>query len=1104
MNTRLYTRLLLTCTALFTLFSGSRLFAQAESGTVVGTVVDQAGAAVSGAQVIVTHDATKFSRTVTTNANGQYVANLFPTGILTVTVEHPGFQRLVRNGIQLTAADTQTVDLQLALGNVQQTVEVTGQASLVQSQSAAVSTLVTNQQIVETPLNGRSFVQLLPLMPGGSPTSSVMTAAVGAYAGQRTDVSVAVNGSLPNNNSYLIDGIYNKDMWVNYLVLVPSVDAIQEVRVLASNYTVEYGAAAGATTVVQSKSGGNAYHGDAYEFLRNSDMDANTFFNNLGGAPRAAFQRNEFGSTLGGPIRKNKTFFFGDYQGTRIRQPSNSVQSIPTLTQSKAVMTGNFSAVTSTPLYDPYTITSAGLRAPYPGNIIPASELDPLAAKLMSLLPTPTNGASTRNFLFSPENAETDDQFDIRVDHNLSGSDRIFFKFSRLDTFGVSAGSLPSNPNAPINVGAFLTGGIVTTLGNWTTTLNYVKVFGGHIVNEVRLGLIRPRYDDTLALGSQAPIAQELGIPGINISNRSGGLPGYGISGYATIGNTAQFPDENHTLTYQYEDVLNIVKGSHTFKMGGRYLRHDMNGFTVQSARGAYTFTGEFTRQIGGTGGGLALADFALGAFNGATRSVQEGVFGMRMWETGFFFEDAWRVSNRLTVTYGLRHEMQSPPYEVNNQWSNFNINTGIFDLAGVNGNSRSLVRLDTNNFAPRAGLTYLLTRDGKTVLRSGGGFFYVESWNMGKELHQNPPLTVGQTYTPDQNAAPPFTISAGLPLPVQPTLTNPATLNSGYTLEYDPSIRIPKVIQWSIGVQRELTSSLLLEVSYVGTRGLDLLNSINANQPVPGPGVLNPRRPLYAMDPLLGDVDMRTNFGASKYQSMQTSLRKRLANGLSGGVAWTWSHNLSNTRGEASSTRPENSYCSACDWGNAPEDRRQTLVFNHVYELPFGAGRQHLSKGVMSYIVGNWDLTGVWTFYSGQWASPSLSASVSNATTTTGNVTATERPNWVSNPNLPASQRTINAWFNVAAFAIPAQYTFGNAGLGIIQGPGFFNADLGIHRDFRFKERFKLTYRWEMFNSFNRANFSLPAASIGNATAGTISGTSPARVMQMALKLTF
>jgi hypothetical protein len=378
-----------------------------------------------------------------------------------------------------------------------------------------------------------------------------------------------------------------------------------------------------------------------------------------------------------------------------------------------------------------------------------------------------------------------------------------------------------------------------------------------------------------------------------------------------------------------------------------------------------------------------------------------------------------------------------------------------------------------------------------------------VEAWNMGKELHQDPPMTIGQSYSPDENSPPPFTISAGLPLPVQPALTNPATLNTGYTLEYDPGMKIPKVIQWSVGVQRELTPSLLLDVSYVGTRGLELINSLNGNQPVPGPGSFNPRRPLYNMDPLLGDVDFRTNWGGSKYQAMQTSLRKRLAKGLEGGLAWTWSHNLANTGGPSASTRPENSYCTACEWGNAGQDRRQTLVINHVYQLPFGAGRQYVSTGVMSHILGNWDLSGVWTFYTGQWTSPSLSAPVSNATVTSGNVTATERPNAISNPNLNAP-RTLNAWFNLAAYATPAQYTFGNAGLGTIMGPGFFSADLGIHRDFRVHEKWLLTYRWEMFNSLNRANFSLPAASIGTATAGTISGTSPARIMQMALKLTF
>ncbi len=1092
--------------ALALVLSASHLLGQAESGTVVGTVTDQAGAVVPGATITLTHEATQFSRSVTTNSNGQYFANAFPTGSVTAIVEQPGFERLVRRGVQLTTADTVTLDLRLTVGSVHETVEVTGQAPVLQSQTAAVSTLVTNKEILETPLNGRSFTQLLPLTTGASPSSPVMTAAVGAYSGQRTNVNVSVNGSVSNNNSYLIDGIVDRDMWVNYLVIVPTVDSIQEVRVLASNYSAEYGAAAGAVTVVQTKSGTNEYHGDLYEFLRNDKMDANTFFNNAGGVARPAFRRNEFGGIIGGPVRHDKTFIFGDYQGTRIVQPTTVVSTLPTADQARAIETGNFSTL-STPIYNPYAVSTVNgqqTRAPFAGNRIPTQYLDPIAVKLQTLVPLPNAPGTTRNFTFNPANRENDNQFDIRVDQNLSGSDRLFFKYSRLNTYGLNAGTLPSAPNPIIPVGPYLSGGLVTNLGNWSATANYVKVIGATTVNEVRIGVVRPRYDDTLTNGWDQPLAAQLGIPGINISDRTTGLPTYTLTGFNTIGNAGQFPDSNHTTSYQYEDVLSLVKGSHSLKFGGRFIRHDFNGYTVQAARGQYSFNGQFTRQIGSTTGGSVLADFALGAANGITRSVQTGVFGARMWETGFFVDDTWRATNRLTLTFGLRHEMQSPPYEVNNRWANFNLSTGIFDVAGVNGASRSLVRLDTNNFAPRLGIAYVLTKDNKTVLRTGGGIFYVESWNMGKELHQNPPMTLGQTITTDQNGPPPLTIAAGLPLPTNPSLTNPSTLNTGYVLAYDPGMRLAKSMQWSFGIQRELMSSLLLDVSYVGTRTLDMINALNANQPLPGPGGFDPRRPFYPRNPLLGDVDYRSNWGAAKYHSLQVTLRRQYSKNFTGGLAYTWSHNLTNTRGPAFTSRPQNSYCSACEWGNAPEDRRHMLVINHVYQLPFGAGQKYLSTGFLGGVFGGWRLSGVWSIYSGQPFSPSLATATSNTTTTSGNVTATERPNVLSNPNLPNDQRTIDRWFNVQAFGIPAQYTFGNAGTYTLQGPGFFNVDLGLHRDFRIRESWRLTYRWETFNSFNNTRFNNPNATIGTATAGVITSTLPARVMQMAMKLTF
>ena len=1079
------------------------LYGQAESGTIVGVVRDQGGAVVPEAVVTLVNEGTRFTRPVVTNQVGEYTAYSFPTGAITISVSRPGFEKLVRTGIVLTAADTLTVDLVLTVGNVEQTVEVTGEAQLVQSQTAAVSSLINNRQIVETPLNGRAFTQLMPLSTGAAPTSSSMQATVGA--GQRSNVAISVNGSVANNNTYLIDGFDNRDLWINYLIMVPMLDSIQEVRILASNYSAEYGAAAGATTVVQTKGGTNFIHGDAYEFLRNNVFDANTFFNNLNGLAKPPFHRNEFGATVGGPIRKDKTFFFADYQGTRIVQPITTTSTIPTVAQQASLKTGDFSS-TSTVIYNPYNVVN-GSRVPFPNNQIPAVLLDPAGLKLDTLLPVPTNSKASNNYVINPPNTERDDQFDIRLDQNVGTSDRVFFKYSYFNMLGTTGGSLLPGPNAVINVGQYLTGSGTTPLQNWTAGINYTKVINAMLVNEARVGVIRPHWNDTLGTGGTGPFATQLGIPNLNVNDRSGGLPGYIISGFQTIGQTAQTPDENHTTSYQAEEILTWVKGSHTLKFGARYIRHDFNGYSAISPRGTFSYSGQFTRQIGASSGGSALADFALGGYYQATRAVQYGVFGMRMWETGFFAQDDWRVTPRLTLSYGLRHEMQSPPYEVNNQWANFDLSTGQWRVAGKNGNNRALRDLFTDGFAPRLGVTYLLTKDGKTVLRAGGGYFWVEAYNMGKELYQNPPLTVNQAVATDQNSPPPVLTAQGLPPLVQPDLSNAAAYSST-AYEYNPSLKPALSMQWSVGIQRQLRDDLLLDVSWVGNRTLYLINALNGNQAFAGPGALNPRRPLYGIDPLLGDVLLRTNWGAAKYESMQTKLQKRYSKGLTGSVAWTWSHNEANAREPATTVLPQNSYCTACEWGNALEDRRHMVVVNHVYDLPFGPGRSYVNSGPMSRIIGGWSVSGTWVMYTGQWFAAALGSPVSNTQSTGAAVltAATERPNWVSNPNVMPSgvQQNIYHWFNTAAFVSPSQYTFGNSGNGIILGPGYFNLDAGVHREFAIREQMKIQFRWEMFNTLNRSNFNNPNAAIGTAPYGTISSTLPARSMQFALKFIF
>lgn len=1076
--------------------------AQSQSGTIVGTVTDQAGAVVPGAVVELTNQGTQFARSVPANASGQYVASSIPTGQYTISVQHPGFRKLVRGNVELTAADTLTVDLVLTLGDVQEVVEVTERPPLLQTQTAAVSTLVSNQQILEMPLNGRTFTQLLRLSPGVY-TGSSGNLANSPYA-MRADNNISVNGSIAQNNAYLIDGVANRALWINTLIMVPTIDSVQEMRIMTSNYSAEYGSAAGAVTVVQTKSGTNQLHGSAYEFFRNDKLDANTFFNNRLSAPRPPFRRNEFGGTIGGPIRRDRTFFFADYQGIRIRQPRTLVSTIPTLAQQAMVRTGDFSGL-GVNIFDPYTLTETGQRTPFPGNRIPLNRLDPAAVKLFSLLPAPTNGDASRNFIYNPVVKQRTDQFDARLDQNVGSADRFFFKYSYDDTSLLTPGLLPVAPNPGVPISEFLSadGGNPATdvpLKNWSMTANYTKVAGASLVNELRLGAVRwNQYIESL--GNAYDTSTAVGIPGVNINNKSGGLPGLMITGFQVIGDASTFPQNSQTVTFQIEDVLTVVRGSHTMKFGGTFLRHRFNGFSASPTRGTFGFNGQFTRQIGTTGAATALADFALGATNGINRNILSGTFGMRWYNFSAFADDSWRVSNRLTLNFGLRYELQAPPYEVYDRWSNLNLDTLRLEIAGQNGADRRLRQFDTNNFAPRLGLTYMLTSDRKTVLRTGFGASFVEAYQGGGQLYNNLPFFFSQVFATDQNAVPPRRLSDGIPVPVPPDPNNIEALSSGNPFVWDYSLNATHTMQWSLGVQREIVPELLLDVSYVGTRTLGLISAVNINQALPGAGAVDPRRPMFSANTRLQNVNYRTNMGAAKYHALQTRVEKRYSKGLTASLSYTYSHFLSNSGhiNGGGNGPPQDLRCWRCEWGSMPEDRRHIAVINHVYEVPFGPGRPWVNSGVLSHILGNWNLSGIWTMSTGEHFTPALAAAVSNSAGGGG-----DRPNRLRDGNLPVDERTIERWFDIGAFATPAQFNFGNAGRGILVGPGNFNVDAGVHRNFRFSEQWRLSFRWELFNAFNRANFGIPNATIGGPVVGQISGTSAARIMQLAMKLSF
>jgi len=1075
--------------------SGLAAFAQVQSGTIVGTVSDQGGAAVGGARVTLVNEGTRFTRTVETGTTGQYVATSVPTGVYTITAEMQGFQKLVTSGLQLTAADTLTVDLKLQVGNVQETIEVKETAPLLQSQTAAVSSLVSNQQMIEMPLNGRTFTALLKLSPGAY-TGSSGNLATSQYA-MRGDVNISVNGSSAQNNTYLIDGVVNRNLWLSTLIMVPTVDSIQEVRMMTSNYTAEYGAAAGAITIVQTKSGTNQLRGSLYEFLRNNRLDANTFFNNRLGAPRPAFRRNEFGGTVGGPVRKDKTFFFADYQGIRVRQPRSTISTIPTLAQRQMITTGDFSAFGTT-IYDP-TVVVNGQRQPFAGNRIPVTRLDPAALRVTSLLPEPTSPAATRNFVFNPTLEQRTDQFDVRLDHNLGQSDRVFFKYSYDDTLLLTPGNVPVGGNAQnVPISPYLSAdgtdtGTETPLKNWSATFNYVKVIGANIVNEVRLGAVR--WNQYISpLGNPLATANALGIPGVNINDKSGGLPSMAITGYRNLGDASTYPENSQTVSFQYEDILTIVRNSHTFKFGGQYVNHRFNGFSAFPTRGTFDFNGQYTRQIGTTGAATALADWALGAVSATNRNVLVGTFGMRFYNFNAFLDDTWRVTNRLTLNYGVRYELLTPPYEVYDRWANFNVTTAQLEMAGRDGAGRRLRNVDTNNLAPRLGITYMLTSDRRTVLRMGFGSSFVEAGQGGGQLYKNLPFFYSNVLATDQNAAPVRRLSQGLDAPVAPDLNNKAQLSSGNPNAWDYGLKSTNTMQWSLGIQREILEDLLLDVSYVGTRTLGLIANVNINQSEPGPGAQPQRRPFFAINPNVTNITYRTNFGAAKYHALQTRVEKRARGGLTLSLAYTWSHFLSNggNINGGGNAPPQDARCYRCEWGSMPEDRRHIAVFNHVWELPFGKGRKFVTTGPAALILGGWSVNGIWSMSTGEHFTATAAAAVSNSAGGGG-----DRPNRIADGNLPGGQRTIDRWFDLGAFATPAQFTFGNAGRGILVGPGNFNVDAGIHRQFALGERYKLTFRWEMFNAFNRANF-------GNPQAGQISGTAPARIQQAALKFVF
>ncbi len=1081
--------------ALLALAWGILLPAQTTTGSIVGVVTDPSGAAVPDATVTVTNEGTGIAvLRLTTDTSGNYVATALPPGRYSVTVEARGFKKSVSPGINLSVQDRLGVNVTLEVGQVSETVEVVGAAPALQTDSSYLGQVVESQRIVDLPLNGRYFTRLAVLTSGTLPT------APGARD-ERTG-GFSSNGVRPYQNSYLLDGIDNNSLSQDLtneasFVYGPSPDAIAEFRVQTNSMSAEFGRSGGAVMNVNIKSGTNDYHGSVFEFLRNDKLDARNFF---AGNTKPEYRLNQFGGAVGGPVLRNRTFFFADYQGTRQRTGQTFLSTVAPA----AWRTGDFSGFN--PVLDPAT------KQPFPNNRVPSAMFDPVAQKLIALMPAPTVPGSVsatgvaNNYLINPVEPNRTDQGDIRIDHKISDQDSIFGRFSMSNQ--------ELSPPAPIPPPL---GGAAFSSGDWTNNsrsavISETHIFSPRVINEFRIGYTRLR-SERLQFNAFENLAQQIGLPGIPFSPGNGGLPRFDVSGVTSFGSatfqpTAEFENVVHLI-----DTLSVIKGRHTLKFGFEYKpKVDFSILQPPTPRGRFGFTGNFTRDPNNRANtGLGFADFILGRTdNTRVSSFINDTFQ----QPGYFFyvQDDIKLTSKLTLNLGVRYEFITHPTERHDAQASFNIANGVLDIANgrqdplpsnfftqvpVNRNApRQLVPQDRNNWAPRVGFAYQLTP--KTVVRSGFGIFY-SSYEAGPLSIPNPgnnppfylesrwdPVTFGVP-NPDVN-----TLSRGLPLdafvrPVAPAL-----------FALDPGFRNPYVQHWNFSVQRNLGWNTVWEVAYAGSAGKKLYEFLNPNQPTATADASIPTNARRALPFLGGDLTYWCSCNSSSYHSLQTKAEKRFSNGLSFLAAYTWGRAIDETSqaslGFNNSVGFRDQRNRRAEKSRSDYDIAHRFVLSYTYELPFG---RNLS-GASRLLLGGWQFIGIHAFNTGNPYTVAARTNFSNAGGDT-------RPDVIPGVSLdPPGGRHREQWFNPAAFRNPSAGQWGNAGRNIDSMPGQVSVDFSVFKNFSFTEHKKLQFRAEAFNLPNHPNFRGLSRTFDATNPGELTSAGPGRQIQFGLKFLF
>jgi hypothetical protein len=1071
----------------------SNATAQTATGTIMGRVTDPSGAAVPGVNVTITEQNTGVPVKVKAATDGNYSVPFLKPGTYSVVVEASGFQRAERTNMILQVQAILEADFQLQIGVVSQKVSVVSEiAPVLQTASTEQGNVIDEQATQQLPLNGRNFSSLAVLAPGtngGAQGNTQQTG--GGNEMQRGGASVVANGGRDQFNDYLIDGLDDRDVAVGGIKVLPNLEGIEEFKDATGNYNAEF-ASGGAVVQVISRGGSNVIHGSAFEFFRNAGvLDAR---NELPFAPNVTpYYQNQWGGAVGGPIRKDKTFFFFDFQGFEYNKGSLVTLSEPTAAEEQ----GNFTAVPDV-IYDPTTYnattnTRTCFGAPNPcTNIIPTARLNQEAQNILPVYAPPNLSGIANNLTYDDVSDMRQTQFDVRIDHTVSPQDSFFARVTDGTSKLLWPGSAPypSSQNGGINPYTYTGTNRANYAPSGQGTAQWTHIFSPTLINEFALGYTR--FGLRVVPSDQGEdIATKVGITGANTCGICTSMTTLAVSNITEVYPANSVPEVVPQNAYQLNDTLAYVHGAHSMKFGFQGI-HELFGFEqLGSLDGSLSFTGVYTNNPASSKGtGWAFADFMLGLPVSWGKGVYvQGTADVHYTEAGVFVQDQWRLRPNLTFNWGVRYDIFTPPVEKYNRQSDFDPVTGLIDVAGQNGWSRGMLDEHHDNISPRVGFAYTVTP--KTVVRAAYGLFFFNEQGTGGSAR----LFIANPFASSFS----FTCSATVPcLSTTNGIPSYTTGSASATAVYLPKEnQSSSVNQWNLAIQRQLNSTTYVEVAYVGNKGTHLNIALNGDTPVPGAGSLASREPY----PAYSSISTWQPIGNSSFNGMEISAQHRWAQGIWFFAQYTWSKSLDyggggNSNNSESRLNVQNQYDVDSSYSYSDFNYPSRFTLGHMLDLPVGRGRKFLTNahGVEDAILGGWALRGIVTLQSG----PPLTTTMNTSTANTG---TEQYPNRVCNGTLPASQRSLAEWFNTACYTTPANYTWGNAARNIIVGPGLTDWDASLAKDFKLTEKLGMTFRWEWFNAFNTPNWGDPNTSIGASTVGEITSTSNARICQFAVR---